>query len=124
MSNPGFTKTYTAQGAIAGRRFIVHGTADRHVAQAAAGGACILGVNERLDVVDGERVDVIKGGLAEIEYGGVITRGDPLTADADGKAVKADPAAGANIHIGGWAEISGAAGDFGLVNIASARIQG
>lgn len=124
MSNPGFIKTYTALGAIAGRRFVIHGTADRMVAQAAGGAAAILGVNERLPVIDGERIDVIKTGLAEIEYGGVVTRGDPLTANADGKAIKADPAAGANIHIGGWAEISGVAGDYGQVNIAPARIQG
>ena len=43
---------------------------------------------------------------------------------ANGKAVKANPAAGVNAHIGGWAEISGVAGDYGLVNIAPGRIQG
>lgn len=124
MSNPGFTKTYTAEGAIAARRFIKYGSADRQVLQAAAAADAIMGVSERLPVLAGERVDVVKSGLAEIEYGGVVTRGDPLTADADGRAVKAEPAAGANNQIGGWAEVSGAVGDHGLVNIALQRIQG
>jgi hypothetical protein len=124
VSNSGLIKTYVAEGAIAGRRFVIFGSADRLAAQAADGAAAIIGVNERLAVIDGERIDIIKSGLAEIEYGGAVTRGDPLTADANGKAVKAEPAAGVNIHIGGWAEISGVSGDFGLINIAPARIQG
>lgn len=124
MTNPGLIKTYTAEGAIAARRFVVHGSADRLAVQASDGSAAIMGVTERLAVADGERVDVIKTGLAEIEYGGAVTRGDPLTADASGKAVKANPAAGVNAHIGGWAEISGVSGDYGLVNIAPSRIQG
>ena len=124
MANPGLIKTYTASGAIAARRFVTHGAADVTAAQAADGSAAIMGVTERLAVATGERVDVIKTGLAEIEYGGAVTRGDPLTADANGTAVKANPAAGVNAHIGGWAEISGVAGDYGLVNIAPGRIQG
>lgn len=117
-------KTYTAEGAIAARRFVKYGAADRVAAQAAAATDAIMGVSERLPVTAGERVDIIKSGPAEIEYGGPVTRGDWLTADAAGKAVKADPAVGANLAIGGQAELSGVAGDYGLVNIALGRIQG
>lgn len=124
MSNPGLIKTYTAQGAIGGRRIVKYGSADRTAVLASAATDAIMGVSERLDAADGEPVDVIKSGLAEIVYGGVVTRGDPLTSDADGAAVKAAPAAGTNNRIVGWAEVSGVAGDFGLVNIAPQFIQG
>lgn len=124
MSNPGFTKTYVAEAAIAGRRFVKFGTADRQVLAAAAATDAIMGVSERLDAAAGERLDVVKSGLAEIEYGGPVTRGDPLTADSEGRAVKANPVAGINNQIGGWAEVSGALGDFGQVFIALSRIQG
>lgn len=124
MSNPGYIKTYTAEAAIAGRRFVKFGAADRTALQADGSAVPIMGVSERLAAGAGERIDIVKSNQAEIEYGGVVTRGDPLTADATGRAVKAAPAAGANATIGGFAELSGVEGDFGLVNISLGRIQG
>jgi len=123
-ANPGLIKTYTAEGAVTARRIVTFGTADGLVAQAVNGAAALAGVAERLDVIAGGRIDVVKSDLAEVTYGGTVTAGDPLTADAQGRAVKAAPAAGVNVHIVGWAEISGVLGDCGLVSVAPTRIQG
>jgi hypothetical protein len=40
----------------------------------------------------GGMVDVVRAGLASVRLGGTVAAGDPLTSDANGKAVKAVPA--------------------------------
>ncbi len=81
-------------------------------------------MSDVLDIASGERVDVIEHGIAEVEFGGTVARGDPLTADADGKAIKAAPAAGVNARIIGWAGVSVVAGDIAKVRINLSQIQG
>jgi hypothetical protein len=116
---------HTADGAIAGYRITKHGDADGDVAQAAASTDLLHGITGRLGAsAVGDRVDVVRAGIAEVEYGGNVTRGNPLTADADGKAVAAAPGAGTNAYIIGFAEVSGVAGDIGSCLIAPGRIQG
>lgn len=124
MSNPGLTKTRTAGGAIAGRRIVKHGASDGAVLQASAATDALIGVSERLTVASGERVDIVLSGLVEVDYGGNVTRGGPLTADANGKAIAAAPAAGATMRIIGFADVSGVSGDIGQVLIAPGFIQG
>ena len=94
------------------------------MAQAAASTDLVIGVNEALPVAAGERVDVIRAGIADVEFGGNVTRGQPVTADADGKAVVAAPAAGVNAHIVGFAEVSAVAGDIAPVTLARGVMQG
>lgn len=91
---------------------------------AAASTDLVIGVNEALPVVAGERVDVIRAGIADVEFGGNVTRGQPVTADADGKAVAAAPAAGVNAHIVGFAEVSAVAGDIAPVMLTRGVMQG
>lgn len=124
MSNPTLTKSRTAETEVIAFRLVKHGTSDGKVVQAAAATDAIMGVCSELGAAAGERVDVHLAGLAEVEFGGPITRGDPLTADADGKAVKAAPAAGDNVRIAGFADVSGVAGDIGIVLLAPGAIHG
>ncbi|RIK92482.1 MAG: DUF2190 domain-containing protein [Proteobacteria bacterium] len=124
MSNPGLVKNYLAGAAIAAYRIVKWSDADGKVVQAAASTDALIGVADNLGIASGARGDIIRSGLAEVEYGGNVTRGDWLTADADGKAVAAAPAAGVNANVIGRAEVSGVAGDIGLVAIAPGRIQG
>lgn len=120
--NPGFTKNYTASGAIGSRR-IVKFSADSVVTLATAAADLQIGVTApNIDVADGERVDVQRNGLVEVVYGGNVTRGQWLTADGTGAAVTCAPGAGAAAQSIGKAEISGVAGDFGLVMISLAQI--
>jgi len=90
MANPGFTKTLTAEGVINPYRIVCHGSKDLTVVQASAATAALMGVTSEFGAdAAGERVDVTMGDLPDVQYGGTVQRGDPLTSDAEGKAIKA-----------------------------------
>lgn len=124
MGTPTLIRNYTAGGAITKYRIAKHGAADGAVLQAAAATDALMGICVELDAASGARTDIIKAGIADVEYGGNVTRGDPLTSDANGKAVTAAPAAGANVRTIGFAEVSGVAGDIGACDIAPGVMQG
>ncbi|WP_439685098.1 DUF2190 domain-containing protein [Cupriavidus oxalaticus] len=124
MSNPTLIKNHVAAGVIAAFRIVAQGAADGEVKQAAAASDALMGAVEGFSYAAGDRVDVVRSGIAEIEYGGNVTRGAPLTADASGKAIVAAPAAGANVRIVGFAEVSGVAGDIVPVFLAPGLMQG
>lgn len=123
MRNEGLAKTLIAGAAVAARRIVKFGAGDTAVLQAAAATDLSIGVAD-LGASSGEYCDVIIDGIAQVEYGGNVTRGDKLTADADGKAVTAAPAAGVNAQIIGIAMLSGVSGDIGSVRIAPSVMQG
>lgn len=118
-------KGYTATAAISARRIVKFGAADGTVVTATDGSAPLIGVQSELDCDSGDRASVaMVGNIEDVVFGGNVTRGDPLTADATGRAVVAAPAAGANAYIIGFAEVSGVANDIGTVIINPGRIQG
>ncbi len=123
MSQPMLYRTYTAGGAIAAFR-IVKPSADGAVVQAAAATDFLMGVTGPIAPASGERVDVIKSGIAPVEFGGTVTRGGPVTADANGKAVAAAPGAGTNARIIGFAEVSAVSGDIADVFLYPGFMQG
>lgn len=118
------TKNFTAGGAIGARLFVKFGSADTSVVQGAAATDLLIGVSTDIAAASGEPVDIHTDGIREVIYGGNVTRGAKLTADADGKAVAAAPAQGVNNQIGGIAMVSGVSGDVGLVKIAPSVMQG
>lgn len=107
--NPILTKNYLADGAVTEYRIAKFGSADGLVAQADADTDQGIGVFDH-DADDGGRVDVVRLGLMDIEYGGVVTRGDELTIDASGRAVARSATTQTRI---GFAEVSGVSGDIG-----------
>lgn len=109
--NPILTKNYAAGAAINPCRLIKMGGADYTVIQATDGSAAILGASELIAAASGERVDVVRLGLAYVELGDTVTRGQHLTSDSVGRAIPAVIVAGSAINIGGRAEISGVVGD-------------
>lgn len=124
MANPGIFKTFMADGEIAPYRIVAPGTNDNAVEQASAASDSLLGTTDELGKQSNGRVDVCLGGLPEVECGGAVTFGAPLTADADGKAVAAS-ATGQRII--GYALTGGTAGDIipyifapGVLAVASA----
>lgn len=122
--SPGLTKSFKA-GAAIGRRLIVKfGAADETVLPGAAATDLLLGVTTDIDAALGEPCDVHLGGIAEVIYGGNVTRGQKLTSDANGKAVAAAPAAGVNNQIIGIAMASGVADDIGAVLLDRSVMQG
>ncbi len=121
---PILTKSYIAEAAVAKRRIVKLGTADGKVLQGAAATDAVFGVSTEIDAAINERCDVHLAGMVEVEAGGTIARGDPITADANGKAVKAAPATGVNNRIVGWADVAAVSGDVFDVLLAQGQIQG
>lgn len=115
MRNELFIKACYAGAAILPFRIVKHGAADAFAIQSAAAGDASFGVSDSLGAAAAnDPVDIIRGGIAEVIYGGTVTRGDPLTSDDSGRAIKA--ATGNRII--GFAEVSGVVGDRGSVFIA------
>ncbi len=124
MKEPLVIKTYDAEAAITKYRIVKFGTSTKQVITASANTDNLVGVNEAITVDADERVDVIRAGFAEVEYGGTITKGDYLTADASGKAVKLTDvmlASGACQSIG-VAEDSGVSGDIGSLFVYPQKV--
>lgn len=103
-----------AAAAIAAHRIVKYGAADGAIVQAAAAADALVGVSGRAKAAKDTRIEFARQGIADVEYGGNVTRGQLLTADGDGKAVTA---ADGNRVIG-VAEVSGVAGDIGQVFLA------
>lgn len=124
MRNPILRKNFIAGASVSAYRIVKFGADDNSVIQGAAVGDALLGVCDELGADSGKRIDVTLSGVAEVQYGGTVTRGDLLTSDANGKAVTAAPAAGVNNRVIGVAMVSGVLDDIGSVLIQPGRIQG
>ena len=122
--NPTLVKSYAAGAAVAARRIVKHGASAGLAIQGADAAAPLIGIATEVAAASGERMDVIKAGIADVEFGGTVTLGAPLTSDSVGRAVAAAPAAGANAYIIGFAETDAVVGDIGSAFIAPGRIQG
>lgn len=120
----GLIVNYLAETALAKNRIVAFGATDGSVKQSAAATDFHIGVTEGFAYAAGDRPDIVRTGLADVEYGDVVTRGQPLTSDAQGRAIAAAPAAGVNNRIIGYAEVSGVAGDIGSVFLGAEQIQG
>lgn len=110
------TKSLTAIAAVLARRLVKYGAADGTGTTAVDATAHIAGVSSDIDTAIGERISVFKvGNIAEVVYGATIARGDPITADAQGRAIKATTA---GQFCAGFAEVSGVVGDIGSIEVA------
>ncbi|WP_350316359.1 DUF2190 family protein [Pectobacterium aroidearum] len=118
MNIPGLITGHNAESAVTRRRLIVRGTADGAISQATGGTALIIGVSTAVDGEAGETVDVIRSGLAPVTYGADVIADQPLTSDADGRAIPAT----AGTFVIGYAEYDGAEDDVGSVWIAPGQL--
>lgn len=120
MNTPGKIITLDAgSAAIERHRIIALGTEDYQAVQATSP-SNIIGVTTETGAPAEGRVDVILDGVATVEYGGTVTRGDFLTSDANGCAVTAS----AGDEIVGRALISGVSGDYGSVIVGPGKLVG
>lgn len=125
MNNPSLIKNFSAGAVINPYRAVKLGSADHTVIQAAAATDQPIGVSNRLGADAGDaRCDVVMGGIAEIEYGGTVTRGTLLVADSVGRAVAFAAGAGTNNGVIGIAMVSGVVGDIGQVLVGPGQAQG
>ena len=120
----GLIKGFKAETAIPKRRIVKFGASDIGVVLGTAATDLSIGVSSEIDSAIGESCDVLMSRIGEVEYGGVITRGQKLTSDATGRAVAAAPGAGVNAHVIGTAMVSGVAGDIGAVAMFPSVMQG
>lgn len=104
----------SAEAAIPAYTIVKPGATDGSWVPAAAATDLMGGVSESVAAASGERVDVARVGIADVLYGGTVTRGQKLTSDASGRAVTAV----SGNHVIGTAEVSGVVGDIGSVLIA------
>mgnify|MGYP001005140415 CR=1 FL=1 len=118
------TKAFKAEAAVTRRRIVKFGSTDDFVVQAAAGADLVFGVSSELDAAAGEVCDVHLAGIADVEFGGNVTRGQKLMADASGRAIAVAAGAGANVQVVGWAMVSAVLGDIGPLAIAPSTFQG
>lgn len=110
---PTFIRAYPVAAAIAGCLIVRFSDAanSQTVGVSSANSQALLGVSDRMGAEIGGMLDVHRDGLAPVQLGGTVAAGDPLTSDANGKAIKAVAAAGATIRIVGWADQPGVAND-------------
>jgi len=125
MANPSLIKSYTAEGAISPCRIVKFGAADYGVLQASAAADKTMGITRPgITVAATESVEVIHQGIADLEYGAAVTRGDLLMSDANGKGIPAAAAGAANVRVIGTAIVSGVAGDICPVLVNPGTFQG
>jgi hypothetical protein len=122
--NQGLTKNFNAGAAVGKRLLVKFGADGKTVVQAAAATDKIIGASVDIDSAIGEPCDVAFGDIVPVIAGGNITRGDLVTSDANGKAVTAAPAAGANNRIAGIAMDDAVAGDLVDVFLKQGSVQG
>ena len=91
MANLGIFKTFDAEGEIAPYRICAHGSKDYAVKQATAKTDALLGTTDELGRQPNNRVDVCLDKMPEVEAGGTLAAGDPLTSDAKGNHRRRPP---------------------------------
>jgi hypothetical protein len=125
VSTPILTQSFTAGGAIGANRIVApHGSNAGQVVQSNASGALFGVCTQPGGAASGERVDVQLQGTARVVAGGTVAFGAPVTADANGAAVAAAPAAGANARVLGFALEAAASGDLFFVLLSQHTMQG
>lgn len=111
----GIEKSVKCTAAIASAYLIAKpGADDDTYSVASAATDALLGIFQHITSAVGDDVRMMLSGISQVIYGGTITRGDPLTADGNGKAVKA--VVGQNII--GYATVSGVLNDIGYCLIS------
>lgn len=115
--NPILTKSYRASAAIAGY-LVVAGIAGNQVRTATGPTDTLIGAAGAMGADANGLLDLVEVGLSEVRLGGNVTFGDPLTSDANGKAVKAVATAGQVIRVIGYARADGADGDIAPFQVA------
>lgn len=110
MTTP-LIKSYRSAAEVAGRRIVAFTGTGSDVAAATSGTAQTFGVSTPLGAGAGGMLDVVLSGIGEVQLGGAVDAGDPLTADADGKGVVAGPVAGSVIRYVAFALSDGVEND-------------
>ena len=124
--SPVATVSFQAAGDVAARRIVRLGASrDGEVVQADASSVTTparrpIGISGEVATGSGQTLDVHIAGIADVEAGAAVTRGQAVTTDADGKA-KTTAATG-NFVVGIALEAATAAGDIIPVLLSQHRV--
>lgn len=88
MKSETLIKTMTATGAVAAHTLATFGAGDGLVTGATAATDPLLGVTTSIGSQDNGRCDVVIAGITTVKAGGTYARGDVLTSNATGQAIK------------------------------------
>ncbi len=109
--NPILIKSYRVSAAIAGYLIAAHEPGNT-LTLATGPTDLLAGAVDQMGASNaGDMVDVSVVGVSEVRGGGTIVAGDPLTSDANAKAVKAVPVAGSDVRVIGIAQVDAEDGD-------------
>jgi hypothetical protein len=121
----GFYKSRRAATAIGACLLAAYTGNSDEVALAVSPNTPIAGVNDNVDVPLGQQADVQMTQLADVRFGaGGVAPGDPVTTDAQGRAVKAVKQNGAIVWVAGIAQRPQLEGDIGPILVAPFMIVG
>jgi hypothetical protein len=120
----GLEKEVNTSGTVGQYTLATPGADDNTFVQASGVTALLAGVFQFPPSTDQPQVRIRMSGISWVQISTAVTRGQPVTSDANGNGVPAAPAAGANNYIIGYAMASGVAGQLIPVLIAPQRIQG
>ena len=84
----------------------------------------LVGIFQHTTKLAGDEVRVRLEGISDLKIGGVVTRGDWLSADSSGRGVTAAPATGVNNSVIGRALASGVLDDIIPCHLRQGQIQG
>lgn len=108
---PNNIKAFNAGEELKARRFVKFSSNDNDVVYADDANSMVLGVTTEVDTAQDKNVDVQMDGLAEVELGGAVTRGQRLVPSTDGVAVAASTIKGSVQNTCAIALKSGVTGD-------------
>ncbi|MBN9334708.1 hypothetical protein [Devosia sp.] len=97
--------------AIAGFLIAKHSAANGTIEVASSSTDPLIGAVDSLGVEASGLADFNLAGMAPVRLGGAVAAGDPLTSDANAKAIKALPANSTQVRIIGFALAAGVADD-------------
>lgn len=125
MSIPTLIRSYPCSADVAAFRIVKFSDvgASSSIAAAAAATDPLWGISDAMGGKQGGMADIIVDGFAEVQLGGGVSAGQPLTSDADGKAIGLVGSAGATRRLIAFAEQPGVSGDIIQVKIARGLLQ-
>ena len=93
---PLITLNYRTASGIAAYLIARHGSEPRAAELATGPTDKLIGAVGEPGSEDGGMADIVRNGVSDVRLGGTVGNGDPLTSDANGKAVKAGTRCRAN----------------------------
>lgn len=123
MTTPILTKSFRVGAADIAGFLIAAASGTGDLLRVATGATdSLIGAADEMGGKANGMVDIDVAGWSSVRYGATVAFNDPLTADAQGRAVKAVPVAGSIVQVIGFARCDADEGDIGAYEIARSLI--